>query len=82
MLERITKVKKDKVMLKSGEWVQLSDKLVIMGVIPKVGDIAHTHTFNEIKIAYDITPQSNNEVVDEDEVLKQLNEFEDLLGGY
>ena len=82
MLERIIRVGDGKVQVKSGEWVQLSDKLVIMGVIPKVGDIAHTHTFGEVRIVYDITPHQSSTEIDEDEILKQLNEFEDLLGGY
>ena len=82
MLERIIRVGDGKVQVKSGEWVTLSDKLVIMGVIPKVGDIAHIHTFGQIRVVYDITPHKTQDEVSEDELLKQLNEFEDLLGGY
>jgi hypothetical protein len=82
LLERIIRVGDGKVQVKSGEWVQLSDKLVIMGVVPKRDDLAHIHTFGNIKIVYDITPHKTSNEATEDEVAKQIVEFEDLLGGY
>ena len=82
MLEKIISVGDGKVQVKSGEWVTLSDKLVIMGVVPKRDDLAHIHTFGNIKIVYDITPHKTSNEATEDEVAKQIVEFEDLLGGY
>ena len=82
MLEKITRVQKDKVQLKSGEWVRLSDKLIIQGVVPKEDDIAIVHTFGEHKLVLDITPQTKQRHSSKDELKKQLREFESLLGGY
>ena len=85
--QRIVSVGKDmlKVISQQGNeyWVAMSDK-VLMTMTPKQNDIAVIGTFKEKWVVTDIIKCSkeNDDVLDENELLKQLKAFESLCGGY
>lgn len=80
--KRIVAVGKDSVKVDNGDWVQLSDKLRIMGVVPKVNDTAIIKDFKGGRVVIDIITNTGFIVGDEKELMKQKMEFTDILGGY
>lgn len=82
MRKRIIVVNGDFVKVENGDWVQLSDRLRIMGVKPKVDDTAIIKDFKGGRIVIDIICNTGFIVGDEKELEKQKMEFSDILGGY
>ena len=73
---------KGNVKLKNGEWLEYSDKLRIQGVIANKGDIAVIRDFGKKSIVVDIIKRKKQEEVSEEELKKQIKQFNRLQGGY
>lgn len=73
---------KGNVKLENGEWVEFSDRLRIQGVTASKGDIAIVREFNGKKIVVDIIKKQIEREVSDEELEKQLKQFNTLSGGY
>lgn len=81
MCERIIAVGRGYVKVRS-RWVKLSDKLKIMGVIPKENDLAVIRDFGDESVVVDIIPHSKPMEDDDEEYQEQLRKFKALSGDY
>ena len=73
---------KGNVKLENGEWLEFSDRLRIQGVVATKGDTAVVRDFNGKKIVVDIIKKHIEKEVSEEELAKQMRQFNRLQGGY
>lgn len=72
----------DMVKLKNGEWVKLSDKLRIEGVVIETGDTAIVRCFGNKKIVVDVKKNHKETVNGVGDLDTQVRQFNRLQGGY
>ena len=73
---------KDKVLLENNEWVDLSDKLRIEGVVIENGDTAIVRCFANKKIVVDVKKNHETVVDGVGDLDTQVRQFNRLQGGY
>ncbi len=73
---------KDMVKLKNGEWVELSDRLRIEGVVIETGDTAIVRFLGNKKIVVDVKKNHKETADGVGDLDTQVRQFNRLQGGY